>query len=83
MGKKGQETKNVIIITEFDSLGGNFERSYLLNNLEKGGILFSPAQTKRALDKIEQVNSGGVKEFWADVYNINASSTDLDKVIRF
>lgn len=81
MGKKEQETKNVILITEFDSLGGNFERSYLLNNLEKGGILFSPAQTKRALDKIEQTTS--VKEIWTDVYNINATSTDLGKVIRF
>lgn len=71
-------SKNVIQITEYDGFSDEFQRSYLLNNLEKGGIVFSKMQTSQALARIGQINT--TKKIHVDVYDLATKITDLSKV---
>ncbi|OTO71294.1 MULTISPECIES: hypothetical protein [unclassified Enterococcus] len=71
-------SKNVIQITEYDGFSDEFHRSYLLNNLEKGGIVFSKMQTSQALARIGQLNT--TKKIHVDVYDLATKMTDLSKV---
>ncbi len=70
--------KKVIQITEFDGFSDEFQRSYLLNNLEKGGILFSPGETDQALARIGQLNT--TKKIHVDVFDLDNTMTDLSRV---
>lgn len=71
-------SKHVIQITEFDGFNDEFQRSYLLNNLEKGGIAFTKMQTQQALTRIGQLNTA--KKIHVDVYDLGTKITDLSKV---
>lgn len=77
--KKYSPTKNVIMITEFDGKTDEFERVYLLNNLEKGGIIFGARETDLVLARIGQVVNG--KKYHVDVHDISITSVDLKNVI--
>lgn len=70
--------KNVIQITEYDGFNDEFQRSYLLNNLEKGGVVFTEMQTKQAMARIGQLNT--TKKIHVDVYDLSNKMTDLSKV---
>ena len=71
-------SKNVIQITEYDGFSDEFQRSYLLNNLEKGGIVFTEMQTSQAMARIGQLNT--TKKIHVDVYELSSKMTDLRKV---
>lgn len=71
-------SKNIIQITEFDGFSDEFQRSYLLNNLDKGGIVFTEMQTKQAMARIGQLNT--TKKIHVDVYELSSKMTDLSKV---
>ena len=71
-------SKNVIQITEYDGFSDAFQRSYLLNNLEKGGVVFTEPQTKRAMARIGQLNT--TKKIHVDVYDLGTEITDFSKV---
>lgn len=71
-------SKNIIQITEFDGFSDEFQRSYLLNNLDKGGIVFTEMQTRQAMARIGQLNT--TKKIHVDVYRLSSKMTDLSKV---
>lgn len=71
-------SKKVIQITEFDGFSDEFQRSYLLNNINKGGIVFSHKESDQALARIGNVNT--TKKIHVDVFDLNTDMTDLSKV---
>ncbi|WP_430597327.1 hypothetical protein [Enterococcus sp. AZ177] len=77
--KKYIPARNVILITEFDGETDKFERSYLLNNFEKGGFVFGTRETDLALARIGQVTTG--KKYHVDVHDLSVTSVNLQNVI--
>ncbi|MCH4175914.1 MAG: hypothetical protein LKF43_00305 [Streptococcaceae bacterium] len=71
--------KKVIMITEFEGDTDKFIRSYMLNNLDKGGIVFGHLETNRAMARIGQLKTN--KKIWIDVFDLDNKSVELNNVL--